>query len=361
MFNYHISFLNKTIYFKRNNNSMKSKILFITNKRNLPSQNETYSNTLSSGLLNSITFVIDMLIKEGYVSKCVQVDDGNRIDKEIVENKPSHVIIEALWVSPSKLNELCILHPNVKWIIRIHSEIPFLANEGIAIEWLFEYIKISDKISISTNSNRISMELADVLNVPVFYLPNYYNIDLSPINKNKKVDSNVINIACFGAIRPLKNQLIQAISAIKFTKDINKKLYFHINVNREETGGNSVLKNIRSLFKNNENTLVEHPWTNHEKFIEIVKGIDIGMQVSFSETYNIVAADFVNCDVPIVVSDEINFIDENCKANTTSVKDIVEKLHFIYSKKKLNKLIERNKELLEGNNKQAIKEWKKLF
>ena len=107
--------------------------------------------------------------------------------------------------------------------------------------------------------------------------------------------------------------------------------------------------------------LIEHSWCNHDEFIEIVKKMDIGMQVSFSETYNIVAADLVNNMIPIVVSDEIKFIDECCKAKPTSCNDIIIRLHYVYSNKHNIKMFKANKRLLEANSEDCIRVWKRFF
>ena len=70
------------------------------------------------------------------VASFVQVVDNNDIDREIVKFQPTVVIIEAFWVVPDKFDILKILHPKVVLVVRNHSEIPFLANEGVAFEWL---------------------------------------------------------------------------------------------------------------------------------------------------------------------------------------------------------------------------------
>ena len=114
----------------------QSKILFILKiKQNYGATND-YSIGLSTGLYNSAQFMNEMLIDGGFDSQMVSVIDNNDIDREVTLHKPTHVIIEALWVVPSKFEVLCKLHPNVKWVIRLHSEIPFLANEGMAMDWI---------------------------------------------------------------------------------------------------------------------------------------------------------------------------------------------------------------------------------
>jgi hypothetical protein len=337
--------------------SSKLKVLFICKKRK-SSGPGPYSNLMSSGLLNSASFVNNMLVKNGINSKIVEVIDNNQIDKEVTEFRPTHVIIEALWVVPSKFEVLQKLHPFVKWIIRLHSDIPFLANEGIAMEWLYQYEKYNN-VYISVNSKRILRELNNLLSKPVIYLPNYY-----PISKSKEKELSepgIINIGCFGAVRPLKNQLIQAISAIQFAEEECLKLRFHVNGTRIENNGDPVLKNLRNLFLNNpKHELVEHTWMSHEDFTNLISTMDISMQVSFNETYNIVSADAVNNLVPVVVSDEIKWVLGLFKTSTVDSKKIVKKLRFTYYTSNLG--LERiNKFLLDWNSDKSETTWIKYF
>jgi hypothetical protein len=58
--------------------------------------------------------------------------------------------------------------------------------------------------------------------------------------------------------------------------------------------------------------------------------MDINMQVSFSETYNIVAADSIAAGVPVVSSTEITFVPKECQASFTDSSDIMSKLRYVY-------------------------------
>lgn len=283
--------------------------------------------TVSSGLLNSASFVNSMLKDNGFNSNLVEVKDNNCIDREVTKYKPDIVIIEALWVVPSKFEVLCKLHPKVKWIIRLHSEIPFIANEGIAMRWIFEYQKF-ENVSVSVNSTMALKDFDGILPNPTVYLPNYYPVTLfQPKTASLEKEKDVLNVGCFGAIRPLKNQLYQAVSAIKYADSIGKNLRFHVNVARVENNGDPVLKNLRNLFENNsKHKLIEHSWLSHDQFTSLVKRMDIGLQVSFTETFNIVAADFVNNDVPVIVSDEIDWVFDLYKAEPTDSSTIMKKM-----------------------------------
>lgn len=292
---------------------------------------------LSSGLLNSARFIVNMLVKEGVDVKLVQVTDNNDIDREVTVYQPTHVIIEALWVVPTKFAVLQRLHPNVKWIVRGHSELPFLAQEGIAIDWITKYVQY-DNVMFAANSDASVRDIRSIVKAAnpswayskvcekVPYLPNYYPHHLRSPGTRVKRDSGYIDIACFGAIRPLKNQLTQAVAAINYAELEGKILRFHTNATRVEQQGGNVLKNLEALFAATPHELVKHSWMPHEEFLKLLKQMDVAMQVSFSETFNIVAADCVVTGLPIVVSPEVSWATSWCQAEPTNSEDILLKL-----------------------------------
>jgi len=286
-----------------------------------------------SGLFNSATFVKDMLIKNGYTADLVQVVDNNQIHTEVIKYKPDIVIIEALWVVPEKFDVLCKLHPDVKWIVRLHSELPFLANEGVAFEWINKYIH-QKNVYVSANSDLAQRDLEHYFEASlhpslarkIIFLPNFYPI--KPSTKYSKLANHTrtINVGCFGAIRPMKNHLMQAAAAVEYAERNGLKCRFHINSGRVEGKGDTVLKNLRAFFHGlgGHHELVEHGWLDREEFLQVIKKVDIGLQVSFSETFNIVAADFVSEDVPIVTSKEIDWMPKFFVADSTKAKKIAD-------------------------------------
>src|ERR1700686_515277 len=104
------------------------KVLFIL-KKNSYGYSGSYGYGMS-GLLNSAQFIVDMLNDNGVEAKLEIVNDNNDIDREVHKYKPDVVVVEALWVVPEKFDVLRKLHPRVKWIVRSHSDFPFLATEG---------------------------------------------------------------------------------------------------------------------------------------------------------------------------------------------------------------------------------------
>lgn len=319
-----------------------TKILFILKNRDIYGEYdgpslpvESGATRLSSGLLNSASFVEQMLVQAGIFCKLVHVTDNNDIDREVFAYKPTHVIIEGLWVVPEKFDILHKLHPSVKWIIRLHSEIAFLAMEGIAMEWIIKYVK-HPYVMVSCNSHRATRDLRDLLSSfhpdwnehklaeKVILLPNYYPTKEGSIRPKNENRSLPLNIGCFGAIRPLKNQLAQAFAAIRYARNENRTLHFHINGGRNEQGGERNFKNIAALFEESGNKLIRHSWMGHSEFLKVLREMDASMCVSFTETFCIVAADTVNERIPLVTSSEVFWSSPQCQASPNDI-DAIEK------------------------------------
>ncbi len=328
----------------------KHKILFILKRHHYGP---------SYGLLNSCQFVAEALRREGVETKIIEVVDNNSIDREVTRYLPTHVIIEALWVVPQKFPVLLQLHPAIQWAVRIHSNAPFLSGEGMALEWLYGYGKVAKTFSnfhVGANSRKMSTELDLALGMDSLYLPNIYTDSLTqkrlppPFEKSHQAH---VNIGCFGAIRPLKNHLEQALAAIIFARSIGRPLRFHINATRVEQNSDPILRNLISLFAHGPNHLVQHPWMPHDQFIEVLRRMDYGMQVSFSETFNIVAADFVYNEIPFVGSKEIEWLASHSIADPTNWESIVDRLNQSYS----HHIIHENKHALHSFSIQSLKEW----
>lgn len=333
------------------------RVLFIIRKSE---KRNPYSHG-SFGLSNSATFVANKLNELGHECKLVTVRDNNDIDREVYNFQPDLVIIEALWVVPPKFAELLSLHPRPQWMIRIHSKAPFLAMEGVAMDWLQGYHAINQvygNLSISCNNKQFNDELNQIKDYESIYLPNIYCPSFDNFHHVKKHDHLApIDIGCFGAIRPFKNQLLQGMAAILFGKSMNRLVNFHINGTRPEQAGENVLRNLRGLFAGTPHRLIEHDWYSHDEFVQkMLPQIDIGMQVSFSESFNIVTADFVHAGVPIVVSQDVDWMPRFTRSNPNSVEDIVKKMNHIWATRTVI-ANSANRHALAEYNRKATEEW----
>lgn len=342
--------------------NVKPKVLFILKQR----ANGQYGSwsfspdkkPLPSGLQVSATQMSYALDEMGYETKVVNVVDNNCIDREVHQFKPKYVIIEAFWVVPEKFEILKKLHPTVTWSIRNHSKTDFLSHEGGMVGWALDYIRDGEALacnSVEATRDFKQLAIADGFDPSnVWYLPNYYRAPKPSMTKwqlawrefvsviapwtNKLVlkEEGILNIGCFGAVRPLKNHLQQAVAAIIVANKHSVKLKFWINATRVEGKADSILNSIRKLFERfPQHELVEMPWMSHEEFTANMVNMDLVMQVSNSETFNIVAADTVASGVPVLVSDEIPWMDEELTADPNSVDSMVEQALYILDRSRL--------------------------
>ena len=338
------------------------RVLFILKRRSYLYGNG-YDIT-SSGLFHSSFFCEQELRRAGIPAEIKVVIDNNDIDREVTRFHPTDVIIEALWVVPSKFVVLNRLHPGIRWIVRLHSELPFLAQEGIAMSWILQYVQLP-QVYVAGNSVRLDRDLRQLARRVggqdrILFLPNCYT-DF-PDHKPKHLEDRPLDIGCFGAIRPLKNQLVQAVAAVEFFPHTGRhRLRFHINAGRVEWQGESVLQNLRGLFEQlgPRYTLVEYPWLPRHEFLQVLQLMDLGMQVSLSETFNIAAADMVARSIPVVVSPEIPWVSPLFQAAPTDVAAVVKALRWAWGAGSVGAFLNRMR--LRRFAEESADQWRQVF
>lgn len=347
------------IVFMNEKKAKPMKILFILKSR-------FYNNmhVKSYGLVNSASHVARYLETIGCETKIVTVIDGNFIDKEIFEFKPDVVIIEALWVTGAKMKELMEIkrYKKIKWIVRVHSDIGYLSAETYALKYINDYIALDNpNLMIAPNNKDLVEYLSNALHINFEYLPNI--IQYKQHQHHHRVDNqpNVMNVGCFGALRILKNQVFQALCAIKAADNLGKTLYFHVTVVRGKEDNskkiNPVLENLEELFVRSKHHLIIHDWKENDEFQHLIKKMDIGLQLSYTESFNIVTADFISNNIPILVSDAINWMPNMLRTSTTDYDKVVKDIIYLYNHRDSERLIRKMHESLYEHNMHAKRVW----
>jgi hypothetical protein len=84
-----------------------------------------------------------------------------------------------------------------------------------------------------------------------------------------------------------------------------------------------VVRSVRALMDSVPNvTLVEDGWFQWPRFVQIVRSMNLLMQPSYTESFNIVTADGASQGVPSVVSEAIDWAPCNWKADVDDTLSI---------------------------------------
>ena len=314
------------------------------------------------GLNTSSNLTVEALRHYGFKAESVGFNDDNELDAVLFKERPSHLIVKAFWVRKEKLELLAKKYPSCKFIIVCHSKASFLANENNGFSKLNDVIDLSKKlknVSLATNNYDMSSACSKVYNKDVLFLP---NLTIFDERKGKPYNfcDKTLRVGIFCAVRPMKNMLNQIMAAIKYCEENKIGLELHVLSERMEMGGEKTIKNIRDLFSaldSKNYKLVEHKWYKHKDFLRLIRLMDIGLQSSFTESFNIVAIDFLRCSIPIVTSPAISWSPKQWQANPDDIEDIKNKIKMwiTASNCRKNVLFKKGENNLKKYNKQASK------
>jgi hypothetical protein len=267
----------------------------------------------SSGLRNSVMFQASMLVSHGINASVAEVPGPYQIHDQILRFQPTHVIVEAIWVVPTFLAELRKRHPHVRFAVRNHSPTQFLSGEWSGYGFIRDYLKLGFEVMAndprSVEDLKILAHAHGVSEHLVTYAPNFYpEPAFSDMTARLRRDKSHVDVALFGAIRPLKAHIVQAFAALHFAGQVGKRLRLHINGGRIDMNAGSELNNVRNLFAGSHHELVQHRWHPHDEFRAVMRGMDIALASNFSESYCIVAADAAAEGVPLVANPEVPWV-----------------------------------------------------
>ena len=193
---------------------------------------------------------------------------------------------------------------------------------------MFDSLLESSKIELAANCLNFANNMGYVNGKPFLYLPNIFE---KPLAKSRKEAEDTLHIGIFGAVRLLKNHLTQVVAAIRFAEEKRKILNLHVNELTSDAGS-TILGNIKELFKRcPKHKLIVEPYRSGMEYDNLIRYMDIGMQLSFTESFNIVAANFVCNGVPIVVGETIDWMPKSMKVSYNNVEDIVGRLNYAYT------------------------------
>lgn len=279
------------------------------------------------GLGINALMTVKVLRKNGIHADLAAVGNVKGVRDYLTKNGATHAVIQALWITAEEQAQLCSDFPLTHFIVRCHSQIGFLQVEPGAIKILRDDLFLQEgllNLSVSANTHRLTEFLHHTYKSKVVYLPNLYDLDRVQRKRDESHEHRVLRVGSFGAHRLLKNHTTACAAAMMMAERRGSDLEFYVNAGRKEgEKANAVTDALRNMTNRLRWVkLVEVGWEEWSQFRATVSHMDITMQVSFTETFNIVTADSVAEGVPAVVSDAIEWTPQRWHANVDDAGDI---------------------------------------
>ena len=249
--------------------------------------------------------------------------------------RPSHIVIGAPWLPTLDLQAYLVFrYPDIHFAVVCHSNVGFLSADPQAITNFRQDLDLEQgalNFFAAGNSRRFVKFIQESYQRPCIWLPNLYFMEDKTAAFHRPWSGGLLKIGSFGAVRPLKNHLSAAAAALEIAEKLNTQVEFHINVGRIE-GGYQVVRAIDAMLLNAPRvTLVKDDWYQWPQFRALIRSMNICIQASFTETFNMVTADAAAESIPSVVSDAIDWAPPEWKAEVDSPANIAKIARYLLS------------------------------
>ena len=237
----------------------------------------------------------------------------------------THVVISAAWLPVLELGNLVIKYPQVEFAVNIHSNVGFLQADANGVHLLGRYVHLQKELlnfRVSGNNQEFVDWLTEAYTIPALFLPNLYDLDHTVTGNKPLYNGGTVRIGAFGASRPLKNFMTAAGAAISISKELRVPVEFWMNMGRPE-GSGTIERAIVALLKHQPNvTLKLLNWCAWPEFLDFIETLHLMIQVSYTESFNMVTADGIARGVPSVVSQAIDWVPERWVAHSDDPLDV---------------------------------------
>lgn len=240
----------------------------------------------------------------------------------------SHAVFSAPWVSASEFADLANCFPNINFVSLCHSNVGFLQFDTRGVRNIRDYMDLehgSHNFHLAGNNTRFTEWIHKAYRAPCAYLPNLYHLKRQCPHNKPPWDGSILRIGCFGAIRPQKNLMSAVGAALAMAGTANADTEIWISSGRPENSG-VIVKSVHEMVDGLPGVkLVDNGWQSWPAFLRTVRHMDILLQPSYTETFNIVTADGVDQGVPSVVGEAIEWAPKSWMADVDDTMELARK------------------------------------
>lgn len=269
-----------------------------------------------TGVSVSVHHLEALLKKENMKFAVLSYKDDNELLNIIRDIESKVIILQAPTFSYQTLLEILKYGREINLVI--HSTISFLQVEEEAFEKVQKILAIKDrKFSISNPCQYEVEGFRAYAGCDVFYLPNTFNNEIDNIEKIlfERVENHAdekLRVGLFCAYRPFKNIMTQLTACVL----LQNKMGIPVEVNMfRPIQSNPIYRSVLQLINNTNLCVKFHEQCSNRDFYKILQEIDVGMQVSYSETFSYVICEHMMFGTPTVSSTTVPFANKIVEFN----------------------------------------------
>lgn len=271
------------------------------------------------------------LHKMGIKAQVFPVKDEQGIGVALIQNPDAtHVIVSAPWINTPYFAHLCARYPDVQFAMVSHSNVGFLQADIRGIELVKEALDLegsTHNFHLAGNCREFQMWVEETFRAPCTFLPNMYYLHHQHGRHKHIWSGGPIRIGIFGATRIQKNFISAVAAGMQIGATLGVHTEIWVNSGRNDGPESNRLRNAMKQLTGGVPfvTLNYYNWSSWGDFKRIVGTMNLLLQPSYTESFNMVTADGVSQGVPSVVSDVVTWAPDYWKARIDDVSDIAHK------------------------------------
>jgi len=261
---------------------------------------------VSTGLSNNNRQCVRVLRKAGFGAETLTLDEVGDWTEFILKRRPRLIVFGALCIPPERLGELAAAHAETGFVVRIHSNLPWLFQATAEFPGAMAVLHLARErhnvfYSVVNPDEATRWQAAGL---PVVALPNVYGGEIASTPRAFDGPHPYVHLSAIFALRVLKHPAGNVLAAATLNREVSVKLY----VQTGRSDSPKYVQQICLLANACEMLMPCEPYRRHDQFIEwLGDTIDVGLQLSATESFNYVAMEHMALGIPVVASRAVGF------------------------------------------------------
>lgn len=263
------------------------------------------------GLMVTIGGTVRVLRQAGIDAYAWEVESADelwsRLEQEHYgERKPTHVIINTpQLVGPWKTREMARKWPNTEFATLSHTAVVCQHIDGdgtgknrqIALD-----SEVLDNVKLAYNNERSVRAVRGAYRRPALYLPNLYDVTTFADPVRARRDHDPLRIGAFGIPRHGKNPIAAAYAALELAERLGVAMQYFVNDDPWGKTYRDIWHTRAQLFRGTRHVIIPVGWLPWPEFRLKIAQMDICLNPSWDESFNVTVADGIAVGVPSVVT-----------------------------------------------------------